>query len=140
MGVEHKKQAFYKQLFYNKMLKSLLFCGSTCLAFNFPLERSIIVYLCIILNYNLKGISYYSTIIDNLRCNLVVLSYIVVLLCILTNNKFSYIKKYLLCNTVLLIFLITFIFSNIRLRIPTRTVAVINLLSVLYITRITASI
>jgi len=75
------------------MLKSLLFCVSTCLAFNFPLERSIIVYLCIILNYNLKGISYYSTIVDNLRCNLVVLSYIVVLLCILTNNKFSHIKK-----------------------------------------------
>merc|ERR1711970_45078 len=110
MGVKHKKQTFYKQLFYNKMLKSLLFCVSTCLAFNFPLERSIIVYLCIILNYNLKGISYYNTIIDNLRCNLVVLSYIVVLLCILTNNKFSYIKKYLLCNTVLLIFLVTSFF------------------------------
>ena len=94
------------------MLKSLLFCVSTCLAFNFPLERSIIVYLCIILNYNLKGISYYNTIIDNLRCNLVVLSYIVVLLCILTNNKFSYIKKYLLCNTVLLIFLVTSFFSK----------------------------
>ena len=94
------------------MLKSLLLCTSTCLAFNFPVERSIMIFICMILNYNLKNINYYNTILDNLNCNLVVLSYLVIVLCILTNNKFRYIKKYLLCNTTLLVFLVTSFFSK----------------------------
>jgi len=94
------------------MLKSLLLCASTCLAFNFPIERSIVIFFCLILNYNLKNLNYYSTILDNLNCNLIMLSYLVIILCVLTNNKFTYIKKYLICNTTLLVFLITSFFSK----------------------------
>ena len=138
------------------MLKSLLLCTSTCLAFNFPVERSIIIFICIILNYNLKNMNYYNTILDNLNCNLIMLSYLVIVLCVLTNNKFRYIKKYLLCNTTLLVFLATSFFSkNIlfffyivwvflsssifsypRLRLSTRTAPIIYLFSFLYVTRI----
>jgi len=94
------------------MLKSLLLCISTCLAFNFPIERSVVLFLILLLRYSLKGINYCSLIIDNLNCSLVMLSYIVIVLCILTNSKFRSLKKYLLCNTILLLFLISSFFSK----------------------------
>jgi len=94
------------------MLKSLLLCISTCLAFNFPIERSVVLFLILLLRYSLKGVNYCSLIIDNLNCSLVMLSYIVIVLCILTNSKFRSLKKYLLCSTILLLFLISSFFSK----------------------------
>lgn len=94
------------------MLKSLILCFSTCLAFNYPVERTLLIFMLLILNYRLRGLNYQNIIIDHLNCNLILLSYLVVILCILTNSKFRYIKKYLLCNRILLIFLISSFFRK----------------------------
>lgn len=98
------------------MLKSLIICLSTCLAFNYPVERSIILFILLLLNYNLGGICYHNLIIDQLSYNLIVLSYFIIILCLLTNNKFSYIKKYLICNITLLLFLISSFYSKNLMR------------------------
>jgi len=98
------------------MLKSLILCFSTCCAFYYPVESTCLLFLCRLLVYNLNGLCYHNVIIDNLNCNLIMLSYIVVMLCILTNNTLSYIKKYLLCNTILLLLLVfSFLSKNILL-------------------------
>lgn len=94
------------------MLKSLVICTTTCLAYKYPLERSVALFLLLISNYNIRGICYYSIILDHLNCNLILLSYFIIILCILTNNKFRYIKKYLFCNSSLLFFLILSFLSN----------------------------
>jgi len=98
------------------MLKSLVICLSTCLAFNYPVERTIFIFILLVLNYNLRNICYYNVILDQLRCNLIILSYFIIILCILTNSKFTYIKKYLLCNIILLLFLISSFYSKNLIR------------------------
>lgn len=88
------------------MLKPLLLCLSTCLVFNFSVENIVIIFIFIILSFSLNGICYYNFIIDNLSCNLLLLTLFIIILCILTNRKLSQDKKYLLCNIFLLVFLL----------------------------------
>jgi len=88
------------------MLKPLLLCLSTCLVFNFSVENIVIIFIFIILSFSLNGICYYNFIIDNLSCNLLLLTLFIIILCILTNSKLSQDKKYLLCNIFLLVFLL----------------------------------
>lgn len=94
------------------MLKSVLICFSTCLAFNYPVERATLLFFTLILNFNLAGLSYYNLLVDNLRSNLILLTFFIIILCILTNNKLSLLKKYLICNILLLIFLVSSFSSN----------------------------
>jgi len=88
------------------MLKPLLLCLSTCLAFNYPIENISFIIILVIINYTINGVFYYNFIVDNLNCNLLILTLFIILLCILTNTKLSNLKKYILCNTFLLLFLI----------------------------------
>ena len=109
-----KNKFFINSFFISKMLKSLMICLSTCLAFNFPVESLSILFIFILLNYNMRGFFYQNTLIDHLNCNLVTLSFFIIVLCILTNSKLSFLKKYLICNLILLLFLITsFISKNL---------------------------
>lgn len=94
------------------MLKSLILCLSMCLSLNFPVERSFILFRLLLVVYNSVGLHYYSCILDNLNSNLILLSYFVVILCIMTNSSLSKTKKYLVCNTRLLFLLIARFFRK----------------------------
>ena len=94
------------------MLKIIIMCVTTCSALNYPVESLCLLFTMIVANYNLNGFSYYRVIIDNLNCNLIILSFIIVTLCLLTNSKFTLVKKYLACNLSLLLFLIFSFFSK----------------------------
>jgi len=94
------------------MLKLLFICLSTCISINYPLESSFILFIFIIVIFNTNSIIYYNSIIDRLNCNLVLLSYFVILLCIMTNRTMSQTKKYLLCNSILLLLLISRFFRK----------------------------
>jgi len=94
------------------MLKIIILCLTTCSALNYPVERLCLLFILILLNYNSRGFRYYRTLLDNLRCNLIILSYTIIILCLLTNRKFTLLKKYLLCNLSLLLFLIFSFFSK----------------------------
>jgi len=94
------------------MLKICFLCLTTCISFNYPIEGLCLILLLIVLNYNLSGLLYCNLIVDQLTSNLIMLSYFIIILCILTNRKFTVIKKYLICNTTLLIFLVLRFFSK----------------------------
>lgn len=94
------------------MLKLILICFTTCLTTNFPLERSFILFIIIVLLFNINRVSYYGNLIDSLNCNLILLSYFVIILCIMTNRTLSRIKKYIICNCLLLFLLINRFFRR----------------------------
>ena len=94
------------------MLKSLVICLSTCLSFSYPVESLCILFIMLLLNYNVTGLNYQNIINDHLSCNLVILSFFIIVLCVLTNRKLSAIKKYLICNIILLLFLISSFLSK----------------------------
>lgn len=94
------------------MLKIIFLCIITCFALNFPTECATILFLLILLNYNLSGLRYHNSLRDNLRSNLILLTFFILILCILTNNKLIYNKKYLICNIMLLLFLIYRFFAK----------------------------
>jgi len=94
------------------MLKSLVLCFSTCFAYNYPVEIFCVLFSVVILNFFVEGSVYSHMLVDNLNSSLITLSFIIICMCLLTNRKLSSNKKYLICNTTLLLFLVASFLSK----------------------------
>ena len=94
------------------MLKIIFLCRITCFVSKFPLEILTLLFISVILNYNLVNFNYYNILADNLSVSLVLLSSAIIIFCVLTNSTLSKLKKYRMCITRLTLFLTLSFFSK----------------------------
>jgi len=95
------------------MLKIIIPRLARCTLLKFPIENTIFILLLIIFRYRFNRYRYLNIIVDNLSCNLLLLTFIIIILCILTNSKLNQENRYLLRIRLLSFFLIfSFITKN----------------------------
>ena len=88
------------------MLKIIILRITSCLILNFPVENTVYILVLIVLRYRINRYNYLNIILDNLSCNLLLLTFIIIIICLLTNSKLNQEVRYTLRIRLLSFFLI----------------------------------